>query len=392
MKETPIDRRGWIISGLAGSAVLLVAIAEALIGIHAHSFFVRGALIPVVILTAVAVGVCRRWPEAALALAWLLFVYQSFESVPMLLTQVTLAGVVFGAARWGGRSATVFAAVFVPMAGLLAAEADRAGVLAAERSRLYSAVPVMAVFAVCWGAGLALRRLGDRADRAVAAQSAAEEDATLAHRETREARQIARLREEQAQLARDVHDVVGHSLAVILAQAESAQFITEPAPLRDSMADIATLARSSLRDVRRVLTAAPAQPEPPGELHTLIDGVRGSGHEITLSETGTTRTLAPELATVAYRVLQEMLTNAIRHGTGPTTVEVDWADELRIRTRNPVGDAIAAEPGGHGLEGMRQRLEAIAGDLEVHRQPAESAAGTATFIATARMPIRRYTL
>ena len=111
-----------------------------------------------------------------------------------------------------------------------------------------------AVLAVPWLAGLALR-FQVRAVESQVSQVAAEEDAARAQRETEQAREIAGLREEQARLARDVHDVVGHSLAVILAQAESAQYLPDddPAALKKTMATIATSARSSLQDVRHVL-------------------------------------------------------------------------------------------------------------------------------------------
>ena len=105
--------------------------------------------------------------------------------------------------------------------------------------------------AVPWLAGLALR-FRTRASESRVSQVAAEAQAGRAQQETEQAREIARLREEQSRLARDVHDVVGHSLAVILAQAESAQFLPDddPAALKQTMATIATSARSSLQDVR----------------------------------------------------------------------------------------------------------------------------------------------
>jgi signal transduction histidine kinase len=155
-----------------------------------------------------------------------------------------------------------------------------------------------------------------------------------------------------------------------------------------SMANIASSARSSLQDVRQVLTSTN---EPtgasPGELHDLVDNVRASGHEVLLSEVGATRSLAPELATVAYRVLQEMLTNAIRHGRRdiPVEVELHWGGELRIETVNVVAgreeDDVAP---GQGLDGMRRRLESVGGRLDVRRRGTEDQ----TFTATAWVPVR----
>ena len=135
-----------------------------------------------------------------------------------------------------------------------------------------------AVLAVPWLAGLALRFQVRAAALARSRQVAAEDDAARARRETEQAREIAGLREEQARLARDVHDVVGHSLAVILAQAESAQYLPDddPAALKQTMATIATSARSSLQDVRQVLAGPHAAPPPRTDaFEQLLDGVRG---------------------------------------------------------------------------------------------------------------------
>jgi signal transduction histidine kinase len=228
---------------------------------------------------------------------------------------------------------------------------------------------------------------------------AAEQDAARAHVESEQAREIARLREEQARLARDVHDVVGHSLAVILAQAESAQFLddVDTAGLKRTMSTIATSARSSLQDVRTVLTATqqPAAPRT-GGLDTLIEGVRASGHEVTSTEVGTPQPLPPELEVVAYRVLQEMLTNAIKHGRrdAPVLVERHWEGELRIEVRNVIGtddgpvDPALTQPiatAGRGLDGMRRRLEAAGGRLDVRRREEPDGA---SFTATAWVPVR----
>ena len=136
-----------------------------------------------------------------------------------------------------------------------------------------------------------------------------------------------------------------------------------------------------------MLTPSPAATAQPGSLDALINGVRESGHEVASSEVGTPQPMPPELDVVAYRVLQEMLTNAIKHGRrdDPVFVERHWEGELRIEVRNVV------EPGGevtgprHGLDGMRRRLESVGGRLDVRRREEE---GRATFTATAWIPVR----
>jgi len=238
-----------------------------------------------------------------------------------------------------------------------------------------------------------------RAQESQISRVAAEEDAARAHHESEQAREIARLREEQARLARDVHDVVGHSLAVILAQAESAQYLDDldTDALKKTMATIATSARTSLQDVRTVLTATRQPPAASARgFDQLVEGVRASGHEVRCTEIGTPQPLPPELEVVAYRVQQEMLTNAIRHGRRDQPVEVErhWEGELRIEVRNVVGggeddtDPEITRPmtaTGQGLHGMRRRLEGVGGRLDVRLR--EEAVGT-TFTVTAWVPVR----
>jgi signal transduction histidine kinase len=259
----------------------------------------------------------------------------------------------------------------------------------------------LALLGLPWLAGLALR-FSERATASQASQAAAEEGAARAQRETEQAREIARLRDDQARLARDVHDVVGHSLAVILAQAESAQYLPDddPGALKATMATIATSARGSLQDVREVLSAT-QQPgdQRSGGLDSLIEGVRASGHEVVSTEVGTPQPLPPELEVVAFRVLQEMLTNAIRHGRRDRPVHVErhwpdgaWQGDLRIEVINgETGQLDETRPlqvgdlGGQGVEGMQRRLEAVGGRIDVRRREEPDGA---TFTVTAWVPVR----
>jgi signal transduction histidine kinase len=130
---------------------------------------------------------------------------------------------------------------------------------------------------------------------------------------------------------------------------------------------------------------------------SLIAGARGSGHEIVATELGTPRQLPREAAAVAYRVFQEMLTNAIKHGRRdqPIVAERHWpaaqpaggvADTLRIEVTN-VTEASGHDGAraGRGLDGMRRRLEAIGGHLDVRRR--EQPTGI-SFTVTAYVPVR----
>lgn len=385
----------------------------------------------VVLGTAAAVGLSRRAPGAAVGLVWVVCLLQLVTETQVLLVQASIAVVVFGAARWGSPLVVVLSGLSIPLGAAtvvlfgasdvydaLSGFIDYTSVLdSAYRFgtswQVAAAVLGMFVLGSPWLAGLVLRFVS-RAEESRVSQVAAEEDAARAIRESEQAREIAHLREEQARLARDVHDVVGHSLAVILAQAESAQYLKDDDPekladrLKDTMATVATSARTSLQDVRQVLTSTQGTTPAArgGGLDSLVDGVRTSGHEVHSTVVGRPQPLPPELETVAYRVLQEMLTNAIKHGRRdtPVTVERHWEGELRIEVRNavavadgagdtddatqplrPVAAGARPEAPGQGVEGMRRRLAAVGGRLDVRRR---DEAGGPTFTATAWVPVR----
>jgi signal transduction histidine kinase len=368
-------------------------------------------LAPYVLIVAgmmLATALARKAPGASLFTVWLVSGLSAVNGLQVMLVQLAVAVTAFGTARWGRPAVLTLSALSMPVAaaigavylrldgtefGRLSSLIDLVGYQQAARvgDRSWVALiglSAMALLVVPWLAGLTMR-FQDRARESKASQVAAEAGAARAEVAAEQSREIAELREEQARLARDVHDVVGHSLAVILAQAESAQYLedADTDKLKQTMQNIATSARSSLQDVRHVLTPTPAATAQPGSLDALINGVRESGHEVASSEVGTPQPLPPELDVVAYRVLQEMLTNAIKHGRrdDPVFVERHWEGELRIEVRNVVEPGDEASGPGHGLDGMRRRLESVGGRLDVRRREEE---GRATFTATAWIPVR----
>ncbi len=420
MKNTP----DWF-----GSETVL-AIVVALLGIlwalgNASYYGLAETLALVIAALAIAgiVAICRRRPGLALGLVWATASTHVLLGVPVLPTELSFVIVAFTAARWGSPTTLVASALSIPAFAVLVLVSssiigylpvwslddytplmvDAVYGLGAPSAYVGVALLALVIFGIPWLAGLALR-FSDRASVSQAGQAIAEEQSERARREAEQALEIARLRDEQARLARDVHDVVGHSLAVILAQAESAQYASDgdTDTLKSTLATIAASARSSLQDVRHVLTTAAGQgPElvAPRALDTLVEGVRSSGHEVVSCEVGVPQPLPPDLEVVAYRVLQEMLTNAIRHGSRREPVRLErhwpdgaWSGELRIEVRNSVGPdegAEGAEGGeGHGLEGMRRRLEACGGRLDVRRREGERPGDPASFTTTAWVPVR----
>jgi signal transduction histidine kinase len=404
--------RPWIPDALAGLATLLVAVWEVAHDTSGTTGDPSSYVLAVVL--AVAVGLSRQAPAAALAASWFLGFLHIATGVQPLVSEVLLAVVAFGCARWGSTLVVWLSGISIPIGAAVAVawldptvfydSLRVAGVRGlAERAyyggnswRLTAGLLGSALLMAPWLLGLALR-FSARSDASRASQVAAE-----AARD--QAEEIARLREEQGRLARDVHDVVGHSLAVILAQAESAQFLddSDSAGLKRTMANIATSARTSLEDVRTVLTPTPGGgPGTSGQqdLDQLVAGVRASGHVVESAVVGAPHPMPPELEVVAYRVLQEMLTNAIKHGRRdePVLVERHWGgDDLRIEVQNAVPESapvdetqpitgVPAPPPqvGQGLDGMRRRLEAVGGRLDVRRRT-----DPPTFTATAWVPVR----
>jgi signal transduction histidine kinase len=399
--------RPWLPDLAVGLVVLLIALHE----VVTDTSGVSGGPGPYVVAVglAVAVALSRYAPAGALGVAWLVGLAHVVTGIGPIVSEVLLAVVAFGCARWGSTAVVWLSGLSIPFGAMIAVlwldpnvfyqALDVAGVKGLTRTAYYGGndwrLPAgllgTAILMAPWLLGLALRFS--------ARSQASRRSQVTAEAERDQAAEIARLRDQQARLAHDVHDVVGHSLAVILAQAESAQYLDDgdTAGLKRTMATIASSARSSLDDVRQVLAATSGLPAPPtrqADIESLIEGVRASGHEVQSTLVGAPQPMPPELEVVAFRVLQEMLTNAIKHGRRdqPVRVERHWEGDLRIEVQNalPDGPAAAERDGeraqpqpGQGLTGMRRRLEADGGRLDVRRRTEPP-----TFTTTAWVPVR----
>jgi len=409
-EDDPVSERvrDWAPELVVGSVVVLAGALE----VWSRSWeYDRVGYVPVVLGFGVACALSRKVPLGALALVWATCALQLLAGVSVLTVEFAVGVVAFGCARWGHPVTVALSGLSIPAAagiGYVIVRRASLGVfrdIALFRELLDSAyrfsdtlivgatVLGLLILAVPWLAGLVLRATA-RAQRSEVRQVEAE-------RETEQAREIARLRAEQATLARDVHDVVGHSLAVILAQAESGQYLPDedPAALKRTLATIATSARSSLQDVRQVLSGSSDRGPDTDAYEELLEGVRAGGTEVAAAEVGRPQPLPPELEVVAHRVVQEMLTNALKHGRRDRPVRVErhwpegsWDRDLRIEVRNVAEHAddetqplrATTTPPGQGLEGMRRRLEAVGGRLDVRRRDED---GEPTFTATAWVPV-----
>lgn len=407
--RTPTAPPPWLLAVMLGMTVAFLGAWEATEGFTLFGPWQRDKLL-VALAMAAAVSTYRLLPSAGLAVVWVLLLMHLLQPVDVLKVELFVAVLAYGVARYGSWPTVAWSALSVPSAAVVALALIRRaphnllvdsfyiditgvgmGTTGGDAVRVLGLMAFV-VLAIPWLLGM-LVRTTSRMAQARAAGEVAEKERRQAEEQRARAEEVARLQEGQTRLARDVHDVVGHSLAVILAQAESAQFLPEddPARLKATFATIADSARESLQSVRRVLssTAGPDATEadlPAGGLDGLVDGVRSAGRQVVSEVDGTPRLLPPELEVIAFRVLQEMLTNALRHGAphGVLQVRRTWSDQLTLEVANPVppeqpdagkGDA------GRGLDGMRRRLHAVGGQLTVMRDGD-------WFTARATMPTR----
>ncbi|MCG5214569.1 histidine kinase [Streptosporangium soli] len=199
---------------------------------------------------------------------------------------------------------------------------------------------------------------------------------------------------ERARIAREMHDVVAHALAVIVAQARGGRFA--PARAKEILATIEETGRTALTDMRAAVGVLRASGEEgqaerrplPGlaDLLELVERTRSAGLPVKEVVRGTARPLGPSADLVAYRVVQEALTNTLKHaGPGAAgTVRLEWTDDvLRITVADTGGSAAprGSEP-GNGLAGMRERVNAVGGILDVRTKEAGG------FVVEACLPYR----
>jgi signal transduction histidine kinase len=208
-----------------------------------------------------------------------------------------------------------------------------------------------------------------------------EERALQAEREAERERRLAAA-EERGRIARDLHDSAGHAMNVILVHAGLGRLKSadDPESAREAFTTIEQVARESVGEIDqmvRVLREHAALPlggnevEPPPGLAAfdgLVERHRAAGLRVTTEVSGRRRPLPPGVDRGAYRILQEALTNAARHGDGSAQVELAYRpDALEVSVGNPLPRERAnhASGGGHGVIGMRERAALLGGSLEV---------------------------
>jgi signal transduction histidine kinase len=227
---------------------------------------------------------------------------------------------------------------------------------------------VSIVFSIAWLIGLLVSRTFHEAERA-------RERAARAEREREERARLA-VSDERARIARELHDVVGHSVSVMTVQASAARRLLRPQQEkeREALLVVEKTGREAMAEMRRMVGVlrrpeeAPAlAPQPSLEqIETLVEHTREAGLPVDLRIEGKPVQLPPGVDLTAYRLVQEALTNTMKHARASSAeVVVRYGDgdvELTI-SDDGVGGA-DGDSGGHGLVGMRERVSVYGGELE----------------------------
>jgi signal transduction histidine kinase len=310
----------------------------------------------------VAMAVSRRWPVLAVAasLAAMFLTDGAGEDTESALLIALLVSC-FTAGRYARLSQ-------LPWVG--------AGTLVLVTGTVFSAEPAQfsdAVFPVIFTAGpcglgmliqLAVRREGEVRAQAQLLDAMREEEVRRASAE------------ERLRIARELHDLVAHDISALSLQTQIARRGVEagtPVAVADLLR-IEQTAQGAMHDIRRLLGLlhdADDQPPVPApslaDLPGLVADAGSIGQEVELVEHGQPRPLAPALSQAVYRIAQEALTNARRHAADhPTTVRLDWGTSvLDVTVTNPLPEAPAVGPPGHGTVGISHRAEMFGGTATV---------------------------
>lgn len=250
--------------------------------------------------------------------------------------------------------------------------------------------PAWFILVGIWAFGRWMRRRAreslDLTERAEAAERDLQEQA---------ARAVA---QERARIARELHDLVAHSMGVIVIQAQGAQRAigTAPEQARAALESIEAAGRTGMAEMRRLLGLlttteedADTTPQPTlKEIPELVARLREAGLHVDLTIEGTVRDLQPGVELTGYRVVQEAMTNVLKHaGTSSVEVRINYQANclaIEVRDRGPQGDDVGApaDRGGHGLVGMRERVGLYGGTLRTGLRPDGQG-----FTVHARLPV-----
>jgi signal transduction histidine kinase len=342
---------------LALAAVLtVVAQIEIWFSTEVHNHRLWGAL--VVPFFTVPVAFRRRYPAlVGTGVAVIAALQHGFGHDPQIVAEpIGYFCALYGLAVW-----TPTPRFALGFGALVAADLATA---AAPEGSLHDTVPFTVVTAAVM---LLVRRvIGDRERRA----ELAERERDVAAREA--------VVEERARIARELHDVVAHNVSMMVVQAGAERRVVDVGATHEVLETIEQIGRGALTEMRRLVgmlrsdAPDPLTPQPGlDDLPTLVTQVREAGLPVELHVDGERRTLPAGIELSAYRIVQEALTNALKHaGDARAEVHVRYGREsleLEI-VDDGAGGAARAASGGHGLVGMRERVALYGGRLDAGRR------------------------
>jgi len=341
---------------------------------QAEGTTVQAGAIALLVVQSVALTVRRRWPMAVYSVVGIGTVVYAWLGYPESVGGFgVLIAIYTVAAHVPLREAVVAAGIYVVGMTLSLIGFSRDSGLALDVLFADFLVNLLALV-LAWTVGVTVRTR-----RAYVA--ALEARAELLEREREDnARLVVAL--ERGRIAREMHDVVAHNVSVVVVQAAAAERLveTDPERARQAMRDVATTGRQALTEMRRLLgvlrdgdAADDLGPQPGvAELRALAGTVEDAGMQVELSVQGEERPLPASAALSVYRIVQEALTNSLRHA-GPARARVILRylpDALEVQVSdNGSGGMPPAEHAGHGLIGMRERVALFGGELTAGPRP-----------------------
>ncbi|GAA1771459.1 sensor histidine kinase [Agromyces humatus] len=390
----PPSLADWVWAAAAAAALLPLTLVE--IFAAARLPHDGGWLVATLTLYAVlhvTIALRRRWLRATLAVASVSMFGLVIASLPgmpidavLLPSSLCFLVIVFTAAASDDRLADV-ASIVVGLVG--AAMMTAVSVPWAPTAGPGELIALAGFLVASVGAAWALGRYRRESRRKLAAQEVAREQAA----EIRLQADRAAVADERRRIGRELHDVISHSLAVMVAQAEAARVLQgrDDARSRAAVVQVVETGRAAMTDMRGLLgvlaeptavraTASAHAPVPPprepspglDDVAALVERAAGPHRSVVLSSSGAQGPVSPGVALAAYRVIQESLTNTLRHTRPPTSsaVRLTWGDdELTVAVTDdgvPTVPDAASHPGGagRGIRGMHDRVEHVGGRFE----------------------------
>ena len=372
-----ITPRQWLAVDVAAAAAAMLVITFGLRVVHGPRLVLPTAGVAAITVAAtLPVAVRRLWPLPVLAVVTVAVAALTAVGRAPLTSDLMLGMAVYMAAVRLPRTAAVVSLVATEaaiVAGLLTAAATAR----TQDVMLHSMLAAAAMWFVGYGVRERRRYRAGLAEQAAQRQRAEAEHARHA------------LQEERLRIARELHDVLAHTLSVVTVQAGVGRRVgaARPAEATRALRTVEEASRGALDELRRLLCLLRSDDEPGdavaglapapglGDLGSLAAMVRDAGTPVLVDLTGDVTALPPVASLTAYRIVQEALTNVVRHapgaeatvrvGIGPTGVRIEVTDTGRASTgRTPQAAGLAVGGKGHGIVGMRERAAIFGGTVD----------------------------